>query len=478
MRRRKDTYVKANSIADIQELMTIAKNQKEYHEDRIRILKRRIEDINRHILVVREDFLSFLSSNGIDPNYPVMSDVTADDVVPCTVSEPVMSAIAIEEAMLPNIPNISFLRTINLLKKKYGSLQDEIEEYCDTLSKMRLKKSHLEATLESVQKSIEEYQDKIKENQQEYNDSVKNLDKIKSLYQNILEFKSIFTSIPDNFTTDSYIKFQNNYFDRYSTIYYGKKNSVKKYADILQDTYQLTPLDQMEEGFYMTVFRDISIYFGQYDGDNLPDKYVDAIPHKKEILLKLEDFSVSLDKLILNVKLTLDLVRGVKGIGNSVVDGLVNSVNELSKSFVAENKVEHTTLESISNNNYTTNLAVNQNISRIKDKLQLGIESFDGKFMRVSGKYLRKIALSVGFPKTFLYDRDTNLEDCVRERVRRKYGGDIPFCDEVATKNINGNRVFVKKSEMDSKTGKSTVEMQTDILERKTRTNRDVMASH
>jgi hypothetical protein len=478
MRRRKDTYVKANSIADIQELMTIAKSQKEYHEDRIRILKRRIEDINRHILVVREDFLSFLSSNGIDPNYPVMSDVTADDIVPCTVSESGMSAIAIEEAMLPNIPNVSFLRTINLLKKKYGSLQDEIEEYCDTLSKMRLKKSQLEATLESVQKSIEEYQDKIRDNQQEYNDSVKNLDKIKSLYQSILEFKTIFTSIPDNFTTESYIKFQNNYFDRYSTLYYGKKNSVKKYADILHDTYQLTSIDQMEEGFYTTVFSDISAYFGQYDGNNLPDKYVDAIPYKKTILLKLEDFSASLDKLILNVKSTLDVVRGVKGIGNSVVEGLVNSVTELSKSYVAENKVEHTTLESVSSNNYTNNISVNQNINKIKDKLQMGIENLDDKFISSSGKFLRKIALSVGFPKTFLYDRNTNLEDCVRERVRRKYGGDIPFCDEVATTDINGNRVFVKKSEMDSKTGKSTVEMQTDTLEKKTRTNRDVMASY
>jgi DNA-binding transcriptional MerR regulator len=477
MRRRKDTYVKANSIADIQELMTIAKTQKEYHEDRIRILKKRIEDINRHILVVREDFLSFLTNNGIDVNYPVFNAVSSDDIVPSTVSEPAMSAVPIEEAMLPNIPNITFLRTINLLRNKYGSLQDEIEEYHDTLSKMRLKKSHLEATLESVQKSIEEYQDNIKENQQEYNDSVKNLDKIKSLYQNLLEFKSIITAIPDNFTVDSYIKFQNNYFDRYSTIYYDKKNSVKKFADILQDTYKPTPLDQMEEGFYTTVFRDISIYFGPFDVDNLQDKYVDAIPHKKDILIKLQNFSGSLDKLISNVKMTIDLVRGIKGIGNSVVDGLVNSANEISKSFVAENKVEHTTLESVSSNNFTINIGVNQNISNIKDKLQLGVENLDDKFIRTSGKYLRKIALFTKFPKTFLYDRNINIEDCVREKVRRKYGGDIPFCDEIATKDVNGNRIFVKRSELDPKTGTPTVDMQTDILEKKTRTTRDVLSS-
>jgi hypothetical protein len=477
MRRRKDKFVKADSVADIQELTTIAKSQKEYHEDRIRILKRRIDNISKQILVVREDFLSFLSSNNIDPNYPVVSDVMSDAIVPDTVPDDSMSVIPIEEAMLPNIPNQTFLMTINLLREKYGSLEDEIEEYGDTLGKMRLRKAMLEGTLASVQKSIEEYQDKITENKAMYNDSVSNLDKIKSLYQNLLDFKYLFTVIPENFTAASYMQFQNNYFDRYSTIYYDKKTTIKKFADILHETYVPTPIDQAEEGFYMVVFNDIATYFGPYDEENLPNKYVDAIPKKNDIIKKMEEFSNSLSKLILNVKTTLDVIRGVKGVGNSVVDGLVNSTNEIAKSFAGQKKIEHTTLESVSKSNYSVNLGVNQKIDTIKDKLQMGVESLDAKFMKSSSKFLRKIALTVGFPSTFLYDRNTNIEDNVREKVRRKYGGNIPFCDEVIMKDTNGNNIFVKKSDVDPKTGKTTLDAKTDILEKKTRTDRDIMSA-
>ena len=477
MRRRKDTFVKQDSIADIQELITIAKNQKEYHEDRIRIIKKRIENIDKQILIVRDDFLSFLNSNGIDTNYPVMSSVVSDQIVPDTVPEDSMNSIAIEEAMLPNIPNTTFLTTINLLTHKYGTLQDEIEEYCDTLIKMRTKKSKLEDSLESVQKSIEEYQDKIEENKKNYNDSVNNLYKIKSLYQNLLDFKYLFVVLPDTFTSESYIDFQNNYFDRYSTIYYDKKKTIKKYADILQETYVPTAVDQMEGGFYMTVFGEISIYFGQYEKDNLQDKYVDAIPNKKRIIEKLDDLSILLNKLILNIKISINAIRGVKGVGNSVVDSLVTSTNEIAKSFVAEKRVEHTTLESVSNNNYSINLGVKQNINEIKNKLQLGVENLDEKFMRTSGKFLRKIALTFGFPKTFLYDRNTNIEDCVRDRVRQKYGGNIPFCDEEIKTDANGNTIFVKKSDIDSDTGNIKKDDQTKALEKMTRTDKSILSS-
>ena len=477
MRRRKDTFVKKDSVADIQELFTIAKSQKEYHEDRIRIIKNRIALIDRQILLVRDDFLAFLTSNGIDTSYPVINSVVSDQVVPDTVPEDSMDSIPIEEAMIPNIPNPTFLTTINLLKNKYSSLQDEIEEYCDTLLKMRTKKSKLEASVESVQKSIEEYKDKIEEKKKDYNDSVDNLMKIESLYKNILEFKYLFVALPDTFTSESYINFQNNYFDRYSTLYYEKKTTIKKYADILQETYVPTAVDQMEEGFYMTVFRDISQYFGPYEEDNLQDKYVDAIPNKKDIMEKLDEFSISLNKLILNIKTSIDTIREVKGVGNSVVDGLINSTNEIAKSFVGEKKIERTTLEDVSSNNYSINAGVNQNVSDIKNKLQLGVENLDEKFMKASGKFLRKIALTRGFPQTFLYNRDTNLEDCVREKVRQKYGGNIPFCDEEIKEDANGNTIFVKKSDIDPDTGSIKKDEQTDILEKMTRTDNSILSA-
>jgi hypothetical protein len=477
MRRRKDTFVKSSSIADIQELVTIAQNEKEYHEEKVKLLKNRIEEVSRSIRVTREMFLSFLNSHGLDPNYPIFGDVLSDEIVPDTVPEQAMSAVPISDAMLPNIPNSTFLYTQNLLQTKYETLQDEIEEYTDSIAKMKLKKAELEARLDSVKKSIEEYQDKISDQQTLYDDSVKNLDKIRSLYSSLLDFKYLFTVLPSEFTADSYRKFQDNYFDRYSTNYHGKKKSIKKYADILQETYKPTSIDMMEEGFYMTVFRDISIYFGPFEEDNLPDKYVDAMPKKTDILKKLEGFSTDLNKLILNVKTSVDTIRGVKGVGNSIVDGLIASTNEIANSFATQKRIEHTTLEEISNTNYTVKLSFAQEVQGIKDKLSKGVDKLDEQFLKSSGKFLRKIALTVGYPVSYVYDRKTTLENHIREKVRRKYGGNIPFCDEVVATNAFGDKVFIKSSEYDAKTGKSVAVASSDALEKKTRTSGDITRS-
>jgi len=423
--------------------------------------------------MLKDDFLSFLKNNNIDTNYPILSDVTADQVVPDTVPEDAMSAIRIEDAMLPNIPDTTFMKTINILRSKYSTLQDEIDEFVDTLHRKKLDKSILEAKLEGIQKSIEEYKDKIKEKQQDYNDSIKNLDMIKSLYQNLLDFKYLFNAIPDKFTSASFTKFQTCYLDRYSTIYYEKMKMIRKFSDNLQENYVPTPLDQLEQSVYTRVFLDISQYFGYSEG-GLPEKYLDAIPKKTEILEKLDSFGEDLNKLIFNIKDTLDYIRGVKGVGNSVVDGLITSTTEITKSYMGQRKIEQSTLKDVSNNNYTMNLAVNQKIDGIKDKLQLGVEKLDEKFIKTSRKILRKIAIGRGFPVSFIYDRNTNLEDHLRDKVRQKFGGNIPFCDEEVKTDASGKKIFVKKVNIDPKTGKPIIEHQTDLLEEKTRSTRTV----
>lgn len=473
MRRRKDTSVKLSSPADIEELVNIAKSQKEYHEDQIRVIKNRIELIDKSIEMLKDDFLTFLKNNNIDSNYPILADVTADQVVPDTVPENAMSAVRIEEAMLPNIPDNTFMKTINILRSKYSTLQDEIDEFIDTLHRKKLDKSKLEAKLEGVQKSIEEYKDKIKEKQQDYNDSVKNLDMIKSLYQNLLDFKYLFNAIPDTFTSASYTKFQTCYLDRYSTIYYEKMKTIRKFSDNLMNNYVPTPLDQLEQGIYIKVFQDIYDYFGNSE-TGLPEKYLEAIPKKTEILEKLDAFGKDLNNLIFNVKNVLDYIRGVKGVGNSVVDGLITSTTEITKSYMGQRKIEQSTLKDISNNNYTMTLTVNQKVDEVKSKLQLGVEKLDEKFIKASKKILRKIAIGRGFPVSFIYDRNTNLEDHLRDKVRQKFGGMIPFCDEDVKFDASGNRIFVKKSNIDPKTGKPIIEYQTDILEEKTRSTRTV----
>lgn len=478
MRRRKDTYVRANSMADIQELADIIQNQKEVFDYRERSLKNKINELNKVILIMREEFLSFLKKNNIDPNYPVLNDVMGDDVVPDTVPEQSMESIPIEQAMLPNIPNVTFLNAINTMKEKFPSLQDAIEEYTDTLMKMRLHKSSLERSLEVILKATEEYRGRIAENKEDYDDAVKNLEKIKDLYQNLLDFKILFTTVPDSFTSDAFIKFQINHLGKYCSDYCGKKVKVKKISDKLQETYKLTRFDQVEEGVYTTVFRNVSLYFSPNEGENnLPDQYVDAVTKKEDILKKLEGFSSDLDKLIVNTKATLDAIRGVKGIGNAHVQGLITSSNEIAQSFAAAKRVEHTTMETEISVNKIIKAGNNKKIESIRGKLQNGVGKLDEVFIRIQRGILRRIYFSLGHPMEYVHNRTTSLEDHVRGRVRTKYGGDIPFCDEDVIINSSGVKTFIKKSDVDEKTGKPKVEVQGNELEEKTRINENIASA-
>jgi predicted RNA-binding protein YlqC (UPF0109 family) len=456
--------------------MAIATDHKEVLDYRERHLKRKIEEITRDIMVVREDFLNFLRVNNIDPNYPIVASVTADPAVPDTAPEQSMESIPIEQAMLPNIPNDTFLKTMNLLQDKYVTFQGEIEEYTDQLYKMRLHRAQLEGTLEGVKKASEEYQSKIKENQKDYDQTVSNLDKIKYLYISLLNFKYLFSSLPDVMTAESYMRFKTNNLNKYSSNYSTLKKTIKITGDMLQESYTTTAFDQIENGVYVTVFKDISIYFDSEQKDSLPVQYVDAISMKKDIMTKLEVLSNDLDKLISNNIKTLDAIRGVKGIGNSMVEGLVTSTIEISNSFAAAKKVEQTTLDTVKSGNYTVGEGVNRKIKDIKSRVQGGIENLDEKFIKAQRNILRKIALTFGFPVKSSEDRNTNLEEHLRERVRQKYGGNIPFCDEVETIDSSGNKVFIKKEAFDEKTGKSKKDTSSDILEFETRINRDIMS--
>lgn len=449
MRRRRDIFVRPNSVSDVQELVYIAENQKEKIENKEIIIRKKIEELNNYILTLREEFLNFLILNNIDPNYPVLSIVTGDKVVPDTVAEQSFEAIPIEKAMLPNIPNDVFLRTINLLTEKYETLQKEIEEYTDKMLKARLQKAKLELKLEEIIRVTSEYREKIENKKEEYDNLINNLEMVKYLYQNLLDFKYLFTKTPDSFTSDSYIKFYNNYLNRYSSYYYEKKKVIKNSADILSEKYKANVVDKAENGIYLTVFKNISSYFDTYQSDNLPDKYVDAIPLKKDIIKKLNKFAEDLDHIVNNNKQALDYVREVKGIGNSVVNSLISSVMEISRSFATQRKMEHTTFDDIKNSNYTINLSINQKIESIKNKLQLGVEKLDESFVRSNREFLRKIALTIGFPVEYSYDRTKTLEEHIREKVRLKYGGNIPFCDEEVIINADGSKKFIRKNELD-----------------------------
>lgn len=474
MRRKKDLFVSSNSMSGIQELVYIAQDKKEFLDYRKSMYKRKIDEIKRGIIRVREEFFSFLSRNNIDPDYPVFNTVTGEMVVPDSIPEQSVEAVSITTASLSNIPNDVFLKVTIILRKKYPSLQSEIENYTNELMKLRSNKSKFEAKIEEIDRAQQEYQENVNRQESYYKVIIKNLEKINSLYKNLLDFKYLFTVLPDKFTSETYSKFQTNYLDRYSVFYHGKKTRIRKISEKIQESYEPTTVDIVQSGIFLTVFREIQDYFSPSDGENLPDKYVDAVPQKDEIISYLDKFSNDLKELISNCKITLDMIRGVKGIGNSVVDGLITSAKEISESFAAAKKVDQENLEDIINDNSSVGSQINRNIEVFKSNLQNGVDNLDERFIRYQKNLLRRMASATGWPVFFNYARETNLESYLREKIRQRYGGNIPFCDEIEIVDSNGDIIYVKKSDIDEESGKTVVDAEAEKLKRITRTDRDV----
>lgn len=481
MQRRKDLFNTSNSISDIQELVYIAQDKKEFLDYQKNMYKRKIDEIKRRIIIIREEFYLFLIRNNINSDYPVFNSVTGEMVVPDTNPEQAVNAVSITTASLSNVPNDVFLRVMNILKNKFPSLQGDIERFVNELKKLRLNKSRFESKLEEIDRAQQEYQENVNKQEIEYKIIIKNLEKINSLYKNLLDFKYLFTIIPTEFTSETYSKFQTNYLDRYSVFYHGKKTRIRKISEKIQESYEPTTVDVVQSGIFLTVFREIHNYFGPSyfgfeEGDNLPDKYVDAVPLKDEIISYMDKFSNDLNELITNCKTTLDMIRGVKGIGNSSVDGLITSATEISKSFAAAKKVDHETLKDVINNNSSIGSQINKNIDVFKSNLQNGVDNLDEKFIKYQKNLLRRMAAATGWPVFYNYAKETNLEAYLREKVRQRYGGDLPFCDEVRIVDSYGDEIYVKKSDIDEKSGRTTVDAEADKLKRITHIDRDLLS--
>jgi len=166
----------------------------------------------------------------------------------------------------------------------------------------------------------------------------------------------------------------------------------------------------------------------------------------------------------------------VKGIGNTTIDSLVSATEELLRSPATRHKMSTSDLNNLIDSNRVIGLRAVEKIDEVKDKLQGGVDNLDQAFIRAQKNLLRRISHIVGFPVGHAFDREENLEDHLREKIRNEYGGDIPFCDEVRTIDSRGDIVFIKKVDMDSITGKSKVDTEAEKLKKITKSDRSILS--
>lgn len=462
MRRMEKNVSKENSLYEIQELASMASDKREYFEYKSIYYGRKLEGLKIKLRIARNSFLSFLQENGIDENFPVLRRELETEFPQISVDS-VFSYYPVGEKSLPDIPDTTFMTLKDILITNYGSLEKKIEEHIDTILRYSLKKSQIEYELEKADRAVSEYRERVEKKKEKHGYHLENLEMINALHQNMLDFKFLISAIPDDLTSQASASFQNNNLESYGSYYYGKKNKISRMAENLQERFE-SGIDT--DGLFMETMQKIAMIFGERGVVGIPDKYIEAAPQKSFILEKLNELSAEIEMLVKHEKRELGKIAGTSGTGNKLVDDLISASAQISEKMSDTGKVDNTDLNEVIESNRIYKEQSDKLMKDIKQKLKNGVENLDSKFISEYKHFLRKTALSMGFPVNYVSDRFTNLEDYLREKIRRKYGGDIPFCDEKVITDSKGNRYFVKESDIDPETGKKRTDAEAERIRR------------
>jgi hypothetical protein len=454
---RQNAYHAQETIGEIQYLVDLASSTKEEFDYTLEYLKNQIVRIGVRIQGKRESLIAFMGKYGIDYSvFPIMNQILADDVIQDTAPVQNLSAVAVEDAMRKNIPDETFNHLRNKLDPKVAV---ELNDRIDEIKKMKLHKAWLERSYTDILIAKKEYEKNEAEQGESFQLIRKDLEDQIALHTSLSEFKYMFSNTPAAFTSTHLITMQDSKVDRYCSIYVAKKKSIMQQADKIQANYEDVSRysetgTQIDFTFLIDTMTSISKYFGEPSGaateGTLPAQYVDAYQKKQQVIKSLDIRMSYVATFVKNIKAALDAIRKVTGLGNKEIEGIFTQAIEISRSPVNARNMEQTTLTQIKNQNTTVLSQAQNKVENVKGVLQRGVDALDDAFVKAQKDLLLKMSLNLGFPVTSVKDRNQNLEDHVREKVRKKFGN-IPFEDEEVIIE-NGVEVFVKKSDIDPKT--------------------------
>ena len=283
-------------------------------------------------------------------------------------------------------------------------------------------------------------------------DSFKILSKFASdsvcLLKGLSEFKMLFTNVPQLYTQDSFAKSHISILDKYSSVYVGKKKSVRDQSDKIQDNYftnDFTVVANEDIAKKSKVLEEISKYFSEEE-EQLPTHYVDAYPTRIAVVDKVSGYMKRVSSMIVSTMSVLDDMRGSPGSGTKEIYALFTDAKALAAFPGNVKKIEHLVIDEIREvNKIALNKAV-QAVQIFTGILKQGADKISATMARLHKERLSRTIL-IGFPSTAIVARDQSLEDTVREKVRKKFGG-IRFCDEEEIKTSEGYSVFRKQSEL------------------------------
>jgi len=300
-------------------------------------------------------------------------------------------------------------------------------------------------------------QDNLKdfqENEDIYKMLKYSMEDLKTLQKYLIEFRNIFEVIPNPLTSETASKFHTNYLDKYSIFYVWRKKSIVRATIKATVSFGKVYKGDPDLKKFLDLFKEISDYFTNF----LPAQYVDSIFMKLIIADNVNTYVRKLQEAVNRVISLLETLRGETGTGNDMLDSFITNTLEIANAPMNKRRIDQTNLDQVVEEGRIRMAAVKAVVRDFESMVGAGIDRMTDEVAQRVRHFLARA--SNNKVMNYIKGPDVYSEDHVREIVRRKYGNDIPFCDEVTITDANNHISFVKESEWDPKAKKKIVDMQ------------------
>lgn len=469
-----------------------------------------LKDINRMRLSIRklkEELRYVLKEQGI----PIVSveafrHVFNDDVVP-TDTTPEMSSdtdwSSVREFNVP-LPTVNELN--ELIKSNSGEVINRILDLLFKINSLRLRIAKMETDSKNKEAMHKDFQQKIKQDPQTYESIKSQLIAISEIRGYVNALVALVEAYPDVSTTDQAIRSTTEQFDLMCWKWHRYTSKLRSLLeDYLERFYSMLtePLKSDSSIEYWldeekVSFQDIERLASKKAGlvfnkktlktqiqtkneeglikamkDVIDDSYVypkhyTGVPDKKDVIYaNLAALSIMAGLVFNDVEMRLEEWSGgkSKATSNPAVARVLDRARQMVASplkaavtsplrrdvYLAKTLID---FNNVSNQIKSVKQILESAPEVLRDKLASGLEKLSFK-KGVSRELLTKILIRRSVPSKDNMKKVKPVEDAVRERVRKRYGPNIPFEDEVNV-GTEDKPVFVKETlaTQDLKTGK------------------------
>lgn len=435
---RKNPQATSQSIADIDNLVSIYLAAEPEMESRLPELRNQAKILKKEIQKIRNRIEELSEEKGYPDYLVVKSDILGDSIVPDSTPESYLNFRDLAKSRKRNFIDETVSEVESVLGREAKNSIGELRELSDALRKANSLKSQIEYTIKKIENVQSEIISRQKKNISRYKQLMDQRYELRKLIRMNYEIIDLFDGYPEDFTSEDAIKIQDTTIDTFCTLY---KKRIKTFLKAVNTFSEDHPeySESMEEIRKALTTKKL-----------FKDQYISAIDNKEAIILFLDGTVNILSSIRDNIGSNLDALAGKTGIKNTSLKNLVDRAKQILKSPVkAPNTDDLSQAQLQEQNGILLNKTI-QKVNNIRDTLFRNIDQFNifqGKIAEGINDKVAETLSIIGFPQKREKTPQETLEDRWREEIRNEYGGDIGFEDEVKAENSDGDLVWMKRSE-------------------------------